>query len=118
MECGTPQSASPSDNGSDPSPFTAAKYPAQQRPGARPDHRMNDAFPAPPPGLNRAFHVDLFAGRRMVKLNNLGVNPRALTVGHYQAVEPKHHAGAAFDLAGHINLRDVSVHTCIPVFAR
>ncbi len=54
----------------------------------------------------------------MVKLDNFGVNPRASAVGHYQAVEAKHHAGAAFDLAGHVDLRDVSVHTCIPVFAR
>jgi hypothetical protein len=53
----------------------------------------------------------------MVKLNNFGMNPRATAIGHNEAVEAEHHAGTAFDLSGHIDLRDVPVHTCIPVFA-
>jgi 2-oxoisovalerate dehydrogenase E1 component alpha subunit len=42
----------------------------------------------------------------------------AASVGHNQAVEPKHHARATFHPAGHVNIRYVTVHSSIPIFAR
>jgi hypothetical protein len=54
----------------------------------------------------------------MVKLKNFGMDRSTPPIRHDQAVEAKHHTGMAFDLAGRINLRDVPVHSCIPVFPR
>jgi len=54
----------------------------------------------------------------MVQLNNFGMNRSATAIGHDQAIEAKRHGGAALDLAGHINLRDVAIHPRVPVLAR
>jgi hypothetical protein len=53
----------------------------------------------------------------MIKLHNFGVNRRTTPVGHNQSVEPQHHAGMALDSAGHVNLRDATVYSGVPVVA-
>jgi hypothetical protein len=45
----------------------------------------------------------------VVKLNKFGLNRRSTPVLHNQAVEAKHHAGMAFNLAGLVNVGDMSV---------
>jgi hypothetical protein len=52
----------------------------------------------------------------MIKLNYFGMNRSATAIGHYEPVKAKHHSGMAFDLAGHVNLRDVTVDSCVLVF--
>ena len=74
VERGCAQPAGAADYGPDPGSFTAAEDAAKQSAGSRPDRRMSDAFSAPATGLDRAFDVDLLAGRCIVKLNNFGIN--------------------------------------------
>jgi uncharacterized membrane protein len=54
----------------------------------------------------------------VVEFNNFGMNWSAAAIGHNQAVEAKHHACTTFDMSGYVDLRDVPIHTGIPVFAR
>ena len=49
----------------------------------------------------------------MVKLDDLGADWRSAAVWHHQSVEFQYHRCMAFDLPGHIDLREVAVNSGI-----
>ena len=98
MEGGSAQPARTANDRPDPCTLAPGEDSTQQGAGSGPDDGMFDAFPPSATGFDRAFDVDSFTGRRMVKLHNFSMNPGPAAVVHDQAVETKHHAGAPFDL--------------------
>ena len=114
--CGA-QPANTADDRPDPRALSAAENSTQQGARSGPDGGVFDAFPSSATGFDRAFDVDFFTGRRMVKLHNFSVDLRPATIGHDQAIETKHHAGASSDLPRYIDLRNVTVHARVPIIA-
>src|SRR5215467_4189443 len=78
---------------------------------------MLEALAAAASRFDSALYVHFLSGRRVIKLNDLGVDPGATPVSHNQVVESQQHARMSFDSSGRVDLRDVPVHSGVLVVA-